>query len=74
MCNEEVKKTFWNGVFFDLNCNVGCLANRVFSESPVAEHNYDKANEIAAQHPNVHICWHIFLFFFLLNQTSVKTT
>ena len=74
MCNKEVQETLWNRVFFNLNCNVERLADRVLAERPVAEHDDDKANEIAAQHPNVHISRHVLLFFFLLDQTSVETT
>ena len=48
MCNEEVQKTFWNRVFFNLNCNIKRLADRMFAERPVTEHDDDKANKIAA--------------------------
>jgi len=48
MCNEEVQKTFWNRVFFNLNCNIKRLADRMLAERPVTEHDDDKANKIAA--------------------------
>ena len=74
MGDEEVQETFRNGIFFDLNGNVQRLADSMLAKSPVTEHDNDKANEITAQHPNVHISGHVFLFLFLLNQTSVETT